>query len=134
MIFTGALYHTNTSFIYTSDKSSANISFVYNIKYPHLVTLSIMTNILSYSYPVTGFFNFNNLTIKSYKMTSYGLLGVLTSYNIPYSLYLASLFLWQSKYLLITFFAIFQILWIMYSFYNLVTSIIALLCPCVRFL
>src|SRR6266704_4038919 len=109
MIFTGALYHTNTSFIYTSNKSFTNISFIYNIKYPHLVALSTMTNILLYSCPVTGSFDFNSFIIKSHEMTSYGLLGVSTGYNIPYSLYLADLFLWQSRHLFITFLAIFQI-------------------------
>ena len=69
-----------------------------------------MTNILLYSCPVTGSFDFNNLTIKSYKTTSYGLLSVLTGYNIPYSLYLTGLFLWQSGHLPITFLAIPQIL------------------------
>src|SRR6266702_7920227 len=110
MIFTGALCYINTSFTYIFNKFSTDISSIYNMKYPYLVTLSTITNILLYSCPVTGSFDFNSFIMKSYKMTSYGLLGVLTSYNIPYSLYLASLFLWQSKYLLITFFAIFQIL------------------------
>src|SRR6266568_1646839 len=97
-------------FIYTFNKSFADISSVYNIKYPHLVVLSTITNILSYSCPVTGSFDFGNFTIKSHEMTSYGLLGVFTSYNIPYSLYLASLFLWQSRHLLVIFLAIPQIL------------------------
>src|SRR6266702_3251455 len=109
-IFTNALYCVNTSFIYTSNRSFADISSIHNIKYPHLVALSTMTNILLYSYPMTGSFDFNSFTIKSHEMTSYVLLNVLTSYNIPYSLYLASLFLWQSKHLLITFFTIPQIL------------------------
>src|SRR6266702_8475763 len=110
MIFTGALCHINISFTYTSDRSFADISFIYSIKYPYLVALSTMTNILLYSCPVTGSFDFNNLTIKSYKITSYGLLSVLTGYSIPYGLCLADLFLWQSRHLFMTFFAIFQIL------------------------
>src|SRR6266581_434239 len=103
MIFTGALYHANIFFIYTSDKSFADISSIHSIKYPYLVALSTMTNILLYSCPMTGSFNFGSFIIKSYKITSYGLLSVLTSYNIPYSLYLTDLFLWQSRYLPMTF-------------------------------
>ena len=62
------------------------------MKYPYLVNLSTITNILLYSYPVIGSFDFVNFTIKSHNMTFYGLLINLTSYNNPYSLYLLSLF------------------------------------------
>ena len=51
--------------------SSAEISFIYTTKYPYLVNLSIIINIISCSWPVIGSFNFNNLTIKSYNITSY---------------------------------------------------------------
>ena len=73
--------------------SSTKISSVQAIKYPYLVNLSIIINILSYSCPIIGSFNFNNFTIKSYNMTSYGLLANLTSCSNPYSLYLLGLFL-----------------------------------------
>ena len=62
------------------------------MKYPYLVNLSIIINILLYSYPVIESFNFGNFTIKSHDITFYGLLANLTSYNNPYSLYLLSLF------------------------------------------
>ena len=79
------------------------------MKYPYLVNLSTIINILLYSYPVIGSFNFGNFTIKSHNITSYGLLINLTSYNNPYSLYLFGLFLWQSKHSLVTYLAILQI-------------------------
>ena len=60
------------------------------IKYPYLVNLSIIINMLLYSCLVIGSFNFSNFIIKSYNMTSYGLLANLTSYNNLYSLYLFS--------------------------------------------
>ena len=62
------------------------------MKYSYLVNLFIIINMLLYSYPVIGSFNFNNFTIKSYNMTSYSLLANLTGYNNPYSLYLFNLF------------------------------------------
>src|SRR6266702_7576305 len=92
-IFTNALYCVNTSFIYTSNRSFADISSIHNIKYPHFVALSTITNILLYSYPMTGSFDFNNFIIKSYKITFYSLLNILTNYNILYSLYFTNLFL-----------------------------------------
>ena len=73
--------------------SSAKISSVYTTKYPYLVNLSIIINIISCSCPVIGFFNFSNLIIKSYAITSYSLLTNLTSYNNLYGLYWFSLFL-----------------------------------------
>ena len=63
------------------------------MKYPYLVNLSTIINMLLYSCPVIGSFNFSNFTIKSYNMTFYGLLANLTSYNNLYNLYLLSLFL-----------------------------------------
>ena len=77
------------------------------MKYPYLVNLSIITNILLYFCPVIGSFNFSNFTIKSYDMTSYSLLINLTNYNNLYSLYLLSLFFWQSRHSLVTYLAIF---------------------------
>jgi len=38
----------------------------------------MITNITLCSYPVTGSFDFSNLTIKSHNMTFYGLFSVLT--------------------------------------------------------
>ena len=73
--------------------SSAKISSVQAIKYPHLVNLSIIINILLYSCSIIGSFNFSNFTIKSHNITFYGLLTNLTSYNNLYSLYLLNLFL-----------------------------------------
>jgi hypothetical protein len=67
--------------------------FKYSIKYPYLVNLFITISILSYSYPITRSFNFSNLTIKSYNITSYGYIANLTSYSFLYSLYLFILFL-----------------------------------------
>ena len=73
--------------------SFTKISSMQVIKYPYLVNLSIIINILSYSYLVIGSFDFNNFTIKSHNMTFYGLLANLTSYNNLYSLCLLNLFL-----------------------------------------
>ena len=73
--------------------SFIKISSVQAIKYFYLVNLSIIINILSYSCPIIGSFNFSNFTIKSHNMTSYSLLINLTNYNNLYSLYLLSLFL-----------------------------------------
>ena len=57
---------------------SAKISLVYIIKYPYLVNLSTIINMLLYSYLVIGFFDFGNFTIKSYNITSYSLVTSLT--------------------------------------------------------
>ena len=62
------------------------------MKYPYLVNLFIIINIILYSYLIIGSFNFNILTIKSYTITFYSLFTNLTNYNNPYSLYLLSLF------------------------------------------
>ena len=62
------------------------ISFICIIKYPYLVNLSTIINILLYSCPVIGFFNFSSFTIKSYNIASYGLLINLTNYNNLYGL------------------------------------------------
>ena len=70
-----------------------NTSFIYVIKYPYLVNLSTIINIVSYSYLAIGSFDFNSLTIKSHNITLYGLLTNLTSYNNLYGLYLLRLFL-----------------------------------------
>ena len=92
IILASTLYLKNTSFIQTCTISSAKISSVQAIKYPHLVNLSTIINMLLYSCPIIESFNFSNFTIKSYNITFYGLLTNLTSYNNPYSLYLLSLF------------------------------------------
>ena len=63
------------------------------MKYPYLINLSIIINILLYSCLVIGSFNFSNFTIKSHNMTSYGLLANLTNYSNLYGLYLLNLFL-----------------------------------------
>ena len=62
-------------------------------KFPDVINLFIMINILLYSYSVIGSFNFSNFTIKFYNITSYSLLTNLTNYNNLYSLYLLNLFL-----------------------------------------
>ena len=62
------------------------------MKYPYLVNLSIIINILLYSCLIIRSFNLNNFTIKSYNMTLYSLFINLTNYNNLYSLYLLSLF------------------------------------------
>src|SRR6266567_6825241 len=129
MILFSALYLANTSLTYIHAISSAEIFFVYTIKYPHLVSLSTMTRIMSYICPVTRFFNFGNFIIKSYNMTSYSLLGVSTSYSPLYSLCLLNLFLWQSGYSFMIFLAKFYIFLIMYSSCNLNINTITLLCP-----
>ena len=72
--------------------SFAEISSVHTIKYPYLVNLSTIINIISCSCPVIGSFNFNNLTIKSYNITSYGYITNFTSYNFLYGLCLFGLF------------------------------------------
>ena len=51
--------------------SLAEISFVYTTKYLYLVNLSTIINIISCSWPIIGFFNFSNLTIKSYNIALY---------------------------------------------------------------
>ena len=86
----------NTSFIWTCAISSVKISSIQAIKYFYLVNLSIIINILLYSCPVIGSFNFGNFTIKSHNMTSYGLLANLTGCNNPYGLYLLSLFFFNN--------------------------------------
>ena len=55
------------------------ISSIYIIKYPYLVNLSIITKIVSCSWPVIGSFNFGNFTIKSHNIISYGLFANFTS-------------------------------------------------------
>ena len=62
------------------------------MKYPYLVNLFTIINILLYFYLVIGSFNFGNFTIKSYNITSYSLLINLTNYSNPYGLYLLNLF------------------------------------------
>ena len=79
MILSSDLCHENTSLIYIYATSSAEISSVYAIKYPHFINLFIMTNTALCSCPVTGSFDFGNLIIKSHNMTSYNLFSVLTS-------------------------------------------------------
>ena len=76
------------------------------MKYPYLVNLSTITNMLLYSYSVIGSFNFSNFTIKSHNITFYSLLTNLTSYNNPYNLCLLGLFLWQFRHFLVTYLAI----------------------------
>ena len=80
------------------------------MKYPYLVNLFTIINILLYSYLIIESFDFSNFTIKSHNMTSYGLLTNSTSCNNLYSLCLLSLFLWQSRHSLVTYLAILQIL------------------------
>ena len=93
IILFSTLYFKNTSFIYICTMSFTKISFIKAIKYPYLVNLSIIINILLYSCLVIRSFNFSNFTIKSHNMTFYGLFTNLTSYNNLYNLYLLSLFL-----------------------------------------
>ena len=82
-----------------------------------------------YTYPITRSINFSSLIIKSHNITSYSLFSILTSYSSLYSLYLSNLFLQQSRYSLVTFLIRFYIFLIIYSYYNLITSTIALLWP-----
>ena len=72
--------------------SSAKISSVYATKYPYLINLFIITNIISYFCPIIRSFNFSNLTIKSYNITSYGYIANFTGYNFLCGLCLFSLF------------------------------------------
>ena len=76
------------------------------MKYPYLVNLFIIINMLSYSCPVIGSFDFSNFTMKSHDMTFYGLLANLTSCNNPYGLCLFGLFFWQSRHFLVTYLVI----------------------------
>ncbi len=133
MIFIGALCFINIFFTQTFNKSFADIFSVYNIKYPHSIALSTMTNILSYFCLVTGSFDFNNLTIKSHDIISHNLFGISTGYNFPYSLCLTDLFLWQSKYLFIISFAIFQILCTIYFSQSFATSLAVFINFCIKF-
>jgi hypothetical protein len=77
----------------------------HGIKYPHLVNLSTIISILLCFYPITRSFDFSNLIIKFYNMTSYGCIANLIGCSFLYSLYLFILFLWQFKYSLVTYFA-----------------------------
>ena len=61
--------------------SSAKISSVYATKYPYLINLFIIINIILCSCPVIGSFNFNNLTIGSYII---GLYSQITEVKRPY--------------------------------------------------
>ena len=72
MIFISALYLINTSFIYIYAMFSAEISSIYATKYPYLVNLFTIINIMSCFCPIIGSFNFSSLTIKSYNITFYG--------------------------------------------------------------
>ena len=127
MILFGALCLVNTSLIQILTISSTNTSSVQGIKYPYLVNLSIMTNTISYIYPITRSVDFSSLIIKSYIITFYGLLSVLTGYSSPYSLYLLNLFLWQFRHSLVTSLTRFYMFLIVYSYYSLITNAIALL-------
>src|SRR6266568_8726801 len=129
MILSSTLYLINTSLIYIYAISSTKISFIYIIKYLYLVNLSIITRIMLYIYPITRSFNFSNLIIKSYNITSYSLLSVFISYSFLYNLYLLNLFLWQFKHSFIIFLTKFYIFLIIYSSYSLNTNTITLLCP-----
>ena len=66
--------------------------FIYIIKYPYLVNLSIILNILLYFCFIIGSFNLSNLIIKSYNITSYSYITNLTDCSFSYSLYLFNLF------------------------------------------
>src|SRR6266567_8570388 len=101
---------------------------MYTIKYPYLVNLSIMTRIVLCIYLVIGFFDFSNFIMKSYNITSYGLSSVSNGCSFLYSLCLLNLFLWQSGYSFIIFFAKFYIFLMMYSSCNFDTNVVALLC------
>ena len=56
------------------------------MKYPYLVNLFIIINMLLYSYLIIGSFNFSNFTIKSHDITFYSLFTNLTSCSNPYGL------------------------------------------------
>jgi len=109
----------------------AETSFVYAIKYPHLVNLSIMTNTVLCFCSVIGFFDFNSLVIKSHNMTFHSPLSVLTGCNFLYSLYFKNLFFWQFGYSLTTFFIMFHTSLMMYSIYSLAIKAVTPLCLCV---
>ena len=72
---------------------SAKISSVYVTKYPYLVNLFTIINIMSCSCSVIGSFNFSSLTIKFYNITSYGKVANSTDCNFLCGLCLFSLFL-----------------------------------------
>jgi len=131
MILSGNPYYKNTSLTYIHATSSAEISSVHATKYPHFVNLFTITNITLCSCPVTGFFDFGNLIIKSYNMTSHSLFSVSTGCNFLNGLCLENLFLWQSGHSLVTFLAIFYMFLIMYSCLSLATNAVVLLCLCV---
>ena len=71
--------------------------------------------------------DFGSVTMKSHDIVSYGLLSVLTSYSFLYSLCLLNLFLWQSRYSLVTSLTRFHMFLIRYSYFSLITRPIALL-------
>ena len=51
-----------------------------------------MTSIILCSYPIIKSFNFSSLTLKSYKISSHGLVASLANYRFLYSLYFINLF------------------------------------------
>ena len=69
-----------------------NMSSIYNIKYFYLVILSTIIRIILYICPIIRSFNFNNLTIKAYKITFYSLVTNLINYSFPYYSYFINLF------------------------------------------
>ena len=73
--------------------SFTEISSIYTMKYPYLVNLSTITNIILYTCPIIRSFNFSNFIIKSYNIISYSLLSTFSSRSSLYSLYLLNLFL-----------------------------------------
>src|SRR6266567_3543128 len=109
--------------------SFTEIPFIYAIKYPYLINLSIMTRIILYTCPVTRSFDFSNFIIKSHNITFYSLFSVFTSYSPLYGLCLLNLFLWQFGYFLVIFLAKFYIFLIIYSSCNLNINTVALLYP-----
>ena len=87
------LYILKTLLLYKYILYLLQKKFIHAIKYPYLVNLFIIINMLLYSYLVIESFNFGNLTIESYTIIFYNYITNLTSYNFLYGLYLFSLFL-----------------------------------------
>ena len=60
---------------------SAMLDSLYSIKYAYLVSLSVITNIESYSTLVNGSIDFGNLTIKSSTIDPYALASVFSNFS-----------------------------------------------------
>ena len=88
MILSGVPCCENTVLISIYTITSVLVDSKYDSKYLYPLSLSTITNILSYSVFVSGFYDFSSLTIKSIAIDVHIVLGIFSSYSNPYGLYL----------------------------------------------